>query len=71
MKTDTPLGKEYRKKPVVIRAKQWFKVGDHCDLGVTCEGNGFSYSVCCNFAASLIKGWPRWVNDKHGSTNPF
>ncbi len=50
---------------------EWFKVGDHCDLDVTCEGNRFSYSSCCNAAASLIKGTPGWTTARHGTTNPF
>jgi hypothetical protein len=50
---------------------EWFKVGNHCDLDVTCEGNDFSYSWCCNAAASLFKGTPGWTRDSHGTTNPF
>jgi hypothetical protein len=50
---------------------EWFKVGDHCDNDVTCAGSGPSNSSCCNAAASLIKGRPRWVSDSHATTNPF
>ena len=49
----------------------WFKVGDHCDLEVSCGSQGFSYSSCCNFAASLFQGRPGWSSATHGSTNPF
>jgi hypothetical protein len=50
---------------------EWFKVSDHCDLDVTCTGSGFSYSSCCNAAASLFMGTPHWESSPHGSTNPF
>jgi hypothetical protein len=50
---------------------EWFKVSNHCDLDLVCEGSTFSYSYCCNAAASLIKGTPRWTSDSHVTHNPF
>jgi hypothetical protein len=44
---------------------EWFKVSDHCDMTLHCSGRGFNGSSCCNAAASLLFGKPRWVNDGH------
>lgn len=32
-------GEQYRKKPVVIRAKQWFKMGDHHKVELYARGD--------------------------------
>ncbi|MFO0699076.1 MAG: DUF4157 domain-containing protein [Nitrospira sp.] len=50
---------------------QWFKVPSHCDVTITCEGHEFSCVKCCNLAASIFKGGPRWSSDPHDARNPF
>ncbi len=51
---------------------EWFKVSDHCDLDVTaCWSSGFLRSFCCNAAAGLIVGSPRWTSASHATSNPF
>jgi hypothetical protein len=46
----------------------WFKVGDHCDATLTCSrGRLVLDDWCCNAAASLLKGTPRWVTDGHAA----
>lgn len=52
-------------------ASAWFKVPDHCTTEVNASGGGFSTGSCCNWAASLIKGRPRWSTDGHTVKNPF
>ena len=48
----------------------WFKIGNHCKVNVY---RGLGYDYCCNFAASLVKPDPQWVNDGLDETksNPF
>ncbi|PXF58919.1 MAG: hypothetical protein C4B59_12580 [Candidatus Methanogaster sp.] len=50
---------------------EWFKVGNHCDMDVTCAGDSFNTLVCCNLAASVFRGIPRWVSTPHSTSNPF
>lgn len=50
---------------------EWFKIPSHCDVTITCDGNSFSCVKCCNIAASIFKGGPRWSGDHHDARNPF
>lgn len=50
---------------------EWFKVPSHCDATIRPGPGGFSPEYCCNWAASFVKGRPRWTTDDHGSINVF
>jgi hypothetical protein len=53
------------------RADAWFKIPSHCTTDVNAGSGPFSASSCCNWAASLLKGTPRWSTDSHTVKNPF
>lgn len=39
--SDSSIAQSFRKKPVVIQAKQWFKDGDHPAVTMRCDGDRF------------------------------
>ncbi|MET0340071.1 MAG: DUF4157 domain-containing protein [Polyangiales bacterium] len=50
---------------------EWFKVPGHCTTDILERGSSFAAESCCNLAASVFKGRPRWTSDGHGTANPF
>jgi len=50
---------------------EWFKIPGHCDVEIQCSEGDFTCSKCCNLAASIFKGSPRWTSDGHQTANPW